>query len=124
MITKRGSLNSLYREGEPCHPDRIGGKVLPRAHDLPPRYRGLLAWYQNSYANRLKAFGPNAAFLQYTPTEGSGITDIAARHDEYLAAPERVQPYPPRTATPYIGYAAEDRVPYGSSSPEEQQEVQ
>ena len=121
MITKRGSLNSLYREGDSCHPDRMDGKVHPRMQDLPPRYQGLLAWYQNSYANQMKAFGQNAALLQYTPTEGSGLGDIAARHDEYLAAPERVQPYPTRTSTPYMVYAAEDRVPFGSSSPEEEQ---
>ena len=123
MITKRGSLNSLYREGDPCHPDRIGGKVLPKRQDVPPRYHELLAWYQNSYANRLKTFGPSAALLQYTPVGGSGIGDVAARHDEYLATPEHVQLSSAHTALPYQGYAAEDRVPYGSLSSEEREEV-
>ena len=124
MITKRGSLNSLYREGDPCHPDRIGGKALPRRQDIPARYHELLAWYRNSYADQLKIFGPNSALLHYIPAEGSGVSDIAARHDEHLAAPERVQPYPTRASFPYQGYAAEDPVPYRLSSPEEQQEVQ
>ena len=124
MITKRGSLNSLYREGDSCHPDRMGGKVLPRRQDIPPRYYELLAWYQNSYASGLKAFSLNAALLHYAPTEGSGIGDIAARHDEYLAAPDDVRPYPTRSSTPSVLYAAEERVPYGSSSPEEQQEAE
>ena len=124
MITKRGSLNALYREGDPCHPDRMGGKAFPKRQDLPSRYHELLAWYQNAYANQLKAFGPNAGLLHYMPAEGSGLSDVAARHDEYLAAPERVRPYPTRTSLPYGAYAAEDRVPYRPSSPEEQQEVQ
>lgn len=124
MIIKRGSLNSLYREGDPCHPDRIGGKVLPRRQDLPSRYHELLASYRNSYANQLKSFGPNAALLHYTPAEGSGITDIAARHDEYLATPEHVQQHPTRTPLPYQAYAAEDCEPCGLSPSEEQQEVQ
>lgn len=123
MITKHGSLNALYREGDPCHPDRLRGKVLPRRQDLPPRYHELLAWYQSSYANELKTFGLSAAFLHYALAEGSGIGDVAARHDEYLALPERVRPYPMRTSAPYGSYAAEDRVPYRSSS-EEQGEVQ
>ena len=123
MITKRGFLNSLYREGEPCHPDRTGGKAVPKKHDLPPRYHELLAWYQNAYANQLKTFSQNAALLRYSPAEGSGVSDIAARHDEYLAAPERVQPYEERTSLSHQAYAAEDPKPYRSSS-EDQQEAQ
>lgn len=124
MITKRGSLNSLYREGDLCHPDRVSGKVLPRKNDLPPRYHELLAWYMNSYAGQMKVFGSNAALLRYTPVVGSGIGDIAARHDEYLAAPERVQPYPTSTSSPYDAYAAEEPEPYRSLPAEEQQEFE
>lgn len=123
MITKRGSLNALYREGDPCHPDRLGGKAFPKRQELPHRYHELLAWYQNSYTNQMKTFSPNAALLHYVAGEGSGIGDIAARHDEYLAAPERVQPYEERTSLSYQAYAAEDPRPYRSSS-EEQQEAQ
>ena len=124
MITKRGSLNALYREGDPCHPDRLGGKAFPKRQELPFRYHELLAWYQNSYASQMKTFGQNAALLLYVPAEGSGVSDIAARHDEYLAAPERAQPYPTRTSSPYRVYAAEEPQPYRPLLQEEQQETE
>ena len=89
MITKHGSLNYLYREGDPYHPDRKDGKVLPKPQEIPSEYHDLLAWYGSSYANELKVFSRNAALLAYTPTEGSGLRDIAERHDEYLAQPPR-----------------------------------
>ena len=49
--------------------------MLPRKLDLPSRYYELLAWYQNSYANQLKSFGPSAALLHYIPAKGSGVGD-------------------------------------------------
>ena len=90
MITKHGSLNYLYREGDPYHPDRKDGKVLPKPQEIPSEYHDLLAWYGSSYANELKVFSRNAALLAYTPTEGSGLRDIAERHDEYLAHSPRM----------------------------------
>ncbi|HYL13605.1 MAG TPA: hypothetical protein VEV41_11250 [Terriglobales bacterium] len=38
----------LFRPGDPYHPQREGGKMLPKPEDLPDnRFRGLLAWYDN-----------------------------------------------------------------------------
>lgn len=124
MITKHGSLNALYREGDPCHPDRLGGKILPREQDLPSRYHDLLAWYRNSYAGQMKTFGPNAGLLRYTPAVGSGERDIAARHDEYLALPEHVRLYPMNEGSPYMVYAAEERKPYGRQARKRSRKVQ
>lgn len=37
----------------------------------------------------MREFGPNDPFLLYAPSAGSGLPDVAARHDEYLADAER-----------------------------------
>lgn len=37
----------LFRKGDAYHPARAGAKVTPNAEDLPERYRGLLAWYED-----------------------------------------------------------------------------
>lgn len=101
MITKRGSLNSLYREGDPCHPDRARGKTQPKQHEIPEQFHGVLAWYEESYAGEMREFGPNDAFLQYTPVASSGHRDIAARHDEYLAPPPRRALHVAEESAPY-----------------------
>ena len=36
----------LFRQGDPFHPDREGGKITPRREDLPYGYSGLLSWYE------------------------------------------------------------------------------
>jgi len=35
----------LYRPGDDCHSDRNNGKTLPKAEQIPPKYRDLLDWY-------------------------------------------------------------------------------
>ncbi len=40
----------LYRPGDPCEQKREGSKMVPVREDLPERYRGLLDWYEQSYA--------------------------------------------------------------------------
>jgi hypothetical protein len=36
----------LFRPGDPYHPSREGGKISPKAEDLPEnRFKALLAWY-------------------------------------------------------------------------------
>lgn len=37
----------LFRKGDAYHPARAGAKVTPNLEDLPERYRGLLAWYED-----------------------------------------------------------------------------
>ena len=89
MITKRGASNALYREGDPCHPDRAHGKTQPKQSEIPEQFHDLLAWYEESYAGEMREFGLNDAFLRYNPAAASGLHDVAARHDEYLGRPPR-----------------------------------
>lgn len=42
------STYRLYRTGDPCHPDRKDGKLLPDPNRIPAKYHDLLAWYQTS----------------------------------------------------------------------------
>jgi len=37
----------LFRKGDAYHPARAGAKITPNLEDIPERYRGLLAWYQD-----------------------------------------------------------------------------
>jgi hypothetical protein len=37
----------LFRQGDPYHPDREGGKITPHREDLPYGYNGLLDWYHD-----------------------------------------------------------------------------
>lgn len=41
----------LFRAGDPYHPDRGDGKIVPQGEVLPPRYRRLLTWYWTQYAH-------------------------------------------------------------------------
>jgi hypothetical protein len=37
----------LFRPGDPCHPERAGGKLIPQAGDLPENwFRGNFSWYR------------------------------------------------------------------------------
>lgn len=44
------SQRRLFRPGDPFHPQRAGGRMLPERGDLPARYRPLLDWYANTFA--------------------------------------------------------------------------
>lgn len=39
----------LFRPGDPQHPDRYEGAMHPEDPALPPAFRDLLPWYQNTY---------------------------------------------------------------------------
>jgi len=43
----------LYRKGDPCHPDRENGRILPDPFDLPPQYKPLIDWYDAVYSKQL-----------------------------------------------------------------------
>lgn len=42
----------LFREGDPFHPDRRDGKVVPRREEIPAKYSDLLDWYWSEYVPR------------------------------------------------------------------------
>jgi hypothetical protein len=44
------SRRRLFRSGDPYHPRREGGKILPERDEIPAKYHSLLDWYQRDYA--------------------------------------------------------------------------
>jgi hypothetical protein len=40
----------LFRPGDPYHPKREGGKMLPARGEIPAKYHPLLDWYQRDWA--------------------------------------------------------------------------
>lgn len=45
LYYNRDETYRLYRSGDDFHPDRINGKISPKAEQLPLKYRDLLDWY-------------------------------------------------------------------------------
>ena len=59
MLTRTGTgRRRLFRPGDPEHPDRQGGKVLPLREELPEKYHYLLDWYETEYARAPKEEAP------------------------------------------------------------------
>lgn len=53
MLFATGKLTRrLFREGEPYHPTRDGGKVVPAREDIPSKYHYLLDWFALKFAPR------------------------------------------------------------------------
>jgi hypothetical protein len=52
LFETRKNMRRLFRPGDPYHPDRDGGKVVPAKEDIPFKYQGLLDWYQSEYARQ------------------------------------------------------------------------
>jgi len=44
------SRRRLFRQGDPYHPKRERGKILPRRPDLPSKYHSLIDWYERVWA--------------------------------------------------------------------------
>lgn len=72
----------LFRKGDSYHPEREGGKIIPKREDMPHRYEGLIAWYENwSSAWAAKAKETDPLLL----LRGSGKKLWADEHaDEYV----------------------------------------
>src|SRR4030095_13896036 len=43
------SRRRLFRPGDPYHPEREGGKVVPDRTEIPPKYHSLLDWYERDW---------------------------------------------------------------------------
>jgi hypothetical protein len=72
----------LFREGDPSHPNRDGGKIVPASEDLPQGYEGLLAWYRDWSATFSKQFAQNDPLLGL---RGSGKNLWSGEHaDDYV----------------------------------------
>jgi hypothetical protein len=44
------SRRRLFRPGDPYHPNREGGKILPDRAEIPAKYHSLLDWYERDWA--------------------------------------------------------------------------
>lgn len=44
------SRRRLFRPGDPYHPKREGGKMVPARAEIPARYHALLDWYERDWA--------------------------------------------------------------------------
>lgn len=73
----------LFRRGDPYHPQREGGKILPKQEDLPENwFRGLLAWYSGWCAEAAERAVDGDPLLSLC---GSGRKLWADEHaDEYV----------------------------------------
>ncbi|SRR5882672_5312525 len=72
----------LFHKGDSYHSEREGGKIIPAREDIPHRYEGLIAWYENwssAMAAEAKESDPLLAL------RGSGKKLWADEHaDEYV----------------------------------------
>ena len=59
------SRRRLFRPGDPYHPKREGGKILPDCAAIPAKYHRLLNWYERAWAPALP---------------GDPLLALAARH--------------------------------------------
>ena len=44
------SRRRLFRPGDPYHPRREGGKIVPERAEIPAKYHPLLDWYERHWA--------------------------------------------------------------------------
>lgn len=47
------SRRRLFRPGDPYHPKREGGKIVPDRAEIPRKYQQLLDWYERDWARAL-----------------------------------------------------------------------
>jgi hypothetical protein len=83
MLYATGKLTRrLFRAGDTFHPDRDGGKVVPRKEEIPPEYHNLLRWYEDEYMPKASRRADMDALLAL---RGSGRKLWADEHaDEYV----------------------------------------
>lgn len=92
MLTAHGrGERTLYREGDPVHPDRLNGRKRPEPKDIPARYHDLIRWYDAEWYPRPAVEDPLLALAG----SGHGLwpTDAVAyirelRSDPLPGAPE------------------------------------
>lgn len=72
----------LFRKGDAYHLEREGGKIIPKREDMPGRYHGLIAWYENWNSALAAKAEETDALLSL---RGSGKRLWADEHaDEYV----------------------------------------
>jgi hypothetical protein len=93
LETTRGRRR-LFKQGDPFHPDREGGKIRPDRTELPSEYQPLVDWYDEVYSKRppdpASAPPPSAMdVLQQVPPDATAASD---GFDEMRAATVFVGP--------------------------------
>ena len=69
----------LYRPGDPVHPGREEGQIMPDPYDIPARYEYLLEWYRREYAARARESGEDPLLKLLGSAQG-----IYGDPDEYV----------------------------------------
>jgi hypothetical protein len=69
----------LYRAGDPVHPGREEGQIMPDPYDIPARYEYLLEWYRREYAARARESGEDPLLKLRGSAQG-----IYGDPDEYV----------------------------------------
>lgn len=58
LVKTTGNRRRLYRPGDIYDPRRAGARARPDRTGLPSKYRGLLDWYEATYAKHPRQQGP------------------------------------------------------------------
>jgi len=73
----------LFRKGDPYHPEREAGKIIPKAEEIPEKYHELLTWYRE-WSSGAAGAAPTTDPLLFLA--GSGKKLWADEHaDEYVS---------------------------------------
>ncbi len=68
LTATRHDRRRLFRQGDPCHPDRSAAKTRPDKSELPARYHYLVDWYDREYCRRCI---PIAARIPFSDAAGA-----------------------------------------------------
>lgn len=90
----------LFRESDPCHPDRREGKVRPDKQDLPSAYQDLVDWYDSVYSTQ-----PNR-----TSANGSSLTPQNAKLESGAGARPSTED-PPAASVAFVSSAGAFVIP-------------
>lgn len=53
----------LFRSGDPFHPERDKGKIVPEKEELPEEYRDLVDWYYSEFVRLSRQSKPRESIL-------------------------------------------------------------
>lgn len=65
LLETAPSRRRLFRPGDPYHPKREGGKMVPEREEIPPKYHALIDWYRTMWTQE---------------RDGDPLLALAARH--------------------------------------------
>ena len=95
--TARGRYR-LFRPGDGYHPDREGGKAIPKLDEMPMEFLGLLQWYEEEYSVQPFILTPDHPLIRHLGVGDSGLGDLSVNHDRYLAEDVYKESHPDQPA--------------------------